>query len=91
MPVTSLDRAVGFYREKLRLKHLFTTTGLAFFDCDGIRLMLGVPEREELNPPGSILYFKVKDIEAAYKTLQERDVSFEDSPHLIARLESHEL
>ncbi|MCG3210274.1 MAG: hypothetical protein FOGNACKC_03905 [Anaerolineae bacterium] len=91
MPVTDLERAVSFYREKLGLKHLFTTTGLAFFDCDGIRLMLGVPEREELNPPGSIIYFKVTDIETAHQTLLERGVHFEDRPHLVARLGTHEV
>jgi catechol 2,3-dioxygenase-like lactoylglutathione lyase family enzyme len=91
MPVTNLDRAVGFYREKLGLPHLFTATGLAFFDCDGIRLMLSVPEKAELNPPGSIIYFKVADIQAAHQTLLERGVHFEDSPHLIARLETREV
>ena len=39
---------------------------MAFFDCGGIRLMLGVPDRPELDHPASIIYYKVDDIESVY-------------------------
>ncbi len=91
IPVTDLERAVEFYEHKLGLRHLFTVSNLAFFDCGGIRLMLSVPETEEFNRPGSIIYFKVDDLQTAYQTLSARGVHFEDSPHLIAKMETYDL
>jgi methylmalonyl-CoA/ethylmalonyl-CoA epimerase len=87
----NLERAVEFYRDKLGMKHLFTVPKMAFFDCNGIRLMLGLPEKPEFDHPSSILYFKVGDIQNAYATLSERGVQFEGEPHLIAKLQTHDL
>jgi predicted enzyme related to lactoylglutathione lyase len=65
--VHDFDRAVAFYKDTLGIKHLFSVPGrMAFFDCDGIRLMLTIPERPDLDHPSSILYFKVQDIEQAH-------------------------
>ncbi len=91
VPVRDLERAVRFYRDTLGMQFLFAAPNLAFFDCGGIRLMLGVPEKPELDHPGSIIYYKVADIQTAFDTLTSRGVSFEDKPHLIAKLEYHEL
>ena len=89
--VKNLERAVEFYRDKLKMKHLFTFPGLAFFDCGGVRLMLGLPEKPEFDHPGSVLYFKVEDIQQAHKTLADRGVPFVDEPHIIARMPDHDL
>jgi methylmalonyl-CoA/ethylmalonyl-CoA epimerase len=89
--VHNLERAVEFYRDKLGMKHLFTVPHMAFFDCNGIRLMLGIPEKPEFDHPSSVLYFKVDDIQSAFKTLSERGVKFEGQPHLVAKLEIHDL
>jgi methylmalonyl-CoA/ethylmalonyl-CoA epimerase len=89
--VHDLERAVEFYQHKLGLSHLFTVPKLAFFDCGSIRLMLSVPEKPEFDHPSSIIYFKVADIQAAYQTLSDRGVTFEDTPHLVAQLETHDL
>lgn len=89
--VKNLERAVEFYRDKLKMKHLFTFPGLAFFDCAGVRLMLGLPEKPEFDHPGSVLYFKVEDIQQAHKTLADRGVPFVDEPHIIARMPDHDL
>ena len=86
-----LDRAAAFYRDVLGMRFLFRVPNLAFFDCAGIRLMLGVPERSEFDHPGSILYFRVDDLDAAYSTLVARGVAFTDQPHLIATMPDHEL
>ena len=86
-----LERAVTFYRDTLGMKHLFTVPKLAFFDCGGIRLMLGLPEKPEFDHPGSVIYYKVDDIHATHDTLAGRGVHFEAKPHLIAKLESHDL
>ena len=89
--VHDLDRTIEFYRDALGMKFLFSTPTMAFFNCAGVRLMLSIPERPEFDRPGSILYFKVDDIEAARTTLIDRGVEFIDEPHLIARLPDHEL
>ncbi|HAF25169.1 MAG TPA: glyoxalase [Blastocatellia bacterium] len=87
-----LERAIGFYRDKLGIKHLFTVPpNLAFFDCDGIRLMLSLPAKPEFDHPSSILYFSVADIHKATKTLSERGVNFEEQPVFVADIGSHEL
>ena len=89
--IHDLDRTIEFYRDALGMKFLFNTPTMAFFDCAGVRLMLSIPERSEFDRPGSILYFKVGDLEAARTTLIGRGVEFIDEPHLIARLPDHEL
>ncbi|HEX5690346.1 MAG TPA: VOC family protein [Roseiflexaceae bacterium] len=91
MPVKDLDRAVAFYRDALRVPFLFRVPNLAFFDCAGVRLMLSTPETSELERHGSILYFKVSDINEANQTLRERGVVFEDEPHVIANMETYDL
>jgi len=89
--VHNLDRAVSFYRDTLGLQLLFTTGDLGFFDCGGVRLMLGTAEKPEFDHPGSVLYLVVPDIEAAHRQLVAKDVKFEGKPHLIARLPDHDL
>jgi len=90
MPVTNIDRAVAFYRDQLGLKFLFQFPNLAFFDCGGVRLLLDVPP-DSAERRGSVLYFKVSNIEGAFQTLSARDVPFEGRPHLVARMPDHEL
>ncbi len=90
--VRDLQRAVAFYRDTLGMRFLFQAPGgLAFFDCGGIRLMLGAAETPEFNHPASVLYYRVDDIGAAYETLTSRGVAFIDEPHLIAKMPTHEL
>src|SRR6202007_564414 len=85
MTVTDLDRSVAFYRDTLGLKFLFRVPNLAFFDCAGIRLMLGLPEANgEMFKP--ILYFRVDDIQKAADELFRRGVAFETKPALVARM-----
>lgn len=91
MPVRDLDRAVQFYQTFLGMKFLFQVPGLAFFDCAGVRLMLSVPEGPGLTHPGSVLYFKVDDIHAAFRSFGERGVRFSDEPHMIADMGNYEI
>ena len=86
-----IDRATAFYRDVLKLKHLFSVPRMAFFDCGGIRLMLAIPETPALNHPSSIIYFKVADIQAGYRELVLRGVHFEAAPNVVARMETHDL
>jgi|SRR5271165_2252602 len=87
-----VERATAFYRDKLGLQLLFKAPpGLAFFDCGGVRLMLGRAEKPEFDHPSSVLYFSVPDIQAAYSELKEGGLHFEDEPHLIVKMPTHEL
>jgi catechol 2,3-dioxygenase-like lactoylglutathione lyase family enzyme len=89
--VHDLDRATAFYRDILGLPLLFTAGSLAFFDCGGVRLMLTHPEKPEFDHPGSVLYFTVSDIDSAHRQMLASGVHFEDAPHLIARMPTHDL
>ena len=89
--IYDIDRATAFYRDVLGLPLLFQAGGMSFFDCGGVRLMLAKAERPEFDHPGSILYFKVPDIQAAHKKLVEHNVHFESQLGLIARMPDHDL
>jgi methylmalonyl-CoA/ethylmalonyl-CoA epimerase len=91
MNARDIARATAFYREVLRLPYLFSAGTMAFFNCDGVRLMVGVASSAEYNHPGSVLYFKVDDIQAAHRELADRGVAFKGEPHLVARMPDHEL
>ena len=91
VPVTDIDRAVGFYRDVLGMRFLFQASpGLGFFDCGGVRLMLDAPARAQAGQGGAV-YYQVPDLQAAFETLKGRGVVFEAKPHLIARMPDHEL
>ncbi|HSP64302.1 MAG TPA: VOC family protein [Pyrinomonadaceae bacterium] len=90
--VHDLDRAIAFYREVLGMKFLFQAPpNMAFFDCEGIRLMLGVPDRPDLDHPASIIYYKVDDIERVYEIFKARGVEFVVPPHLVAPMPTYDL
>jgi predicted enzyme related to lactoylglutathione lyase len=90
--VHDVDRAVEFYRDTLGMKLLFTAPpNLAFFDCDGIRLMLSPPAKPEFDHPSSIIYFKVADIQEATRILTERGVQFEEQPGFVANMGTYDL
>ena len=87
-----IERAVNFYRDKLGMKLLFSVPpNLAFFDCDGIRLMLSLPAKPEFDHASSIIYFKVADILLAYATLTERGVHFDEKPIFVADMGTYDL
>ncbi len=90
--VHDLDRAITFYRDVLGMKFLFQAPpNMAFFDCDGIRLMLGVADRPELDHPASIIYYRVDDIERVYEIFKARGVEFIVKPHLVAPMPTYDL
>jgi len=87
-----VERAAAFYQDVLGLPLLFKAPpGLAFFDCGGVRLMLSRPDKPELDHPSSILYFAVPDIRGAHEKMKAQGVRFEDEPHLIAKMPTHDL
>jgi predicted enzyme related to lactoylglutathione lyase len=91
MNVNNLDRAVTFYRDTLGLKHLFTVPpNMAFFDCGGIRLMLGLAGEADTHP-SSVIYFNVPDIQQAHQALIERGVEIVEEPEFVANMGSYDL
>lgn len=78
--VKDIAAAQQWYGQVLGLTHLYTFGTLAFFDCDGVRLMLAQGSGE---PADSILYFRVRGIHAVCEALQARGVEFATAPHLI--------
>lgn len=92
LTVATIDRSVAFYRDALGMPLLFQAPpGLAFFNCGGIRLMLSQPEAGFTPGGGSVLYFRVTDIEGTHAALMARGVSFVDTPHLITKMPDHDL
>jgi methylmalonyl-CoA/ethylmalonyl-CoA epimerase len=89
--VKDVERATEFYRDVLGLPLLFTVPGMAFFDCGGVRLMLGRASSPELDHPSSIFYFRVPDIQAGYQRLVEHSVEIVAPPRLIAPMPKYDL
>ncbi|HXJ06188.1 MAG TPA: VOC family protein [Candidatus Acidoferrum sp.] len=89
--VKDVERATAFYRDVLGLRLLFTVPGMAFFDCGGVRLMLGSASSPEYDHPSSILYFRVPDIQAGYQRLVQHSVEIVAPPRLIAPMPTHDL
>ena len=91
MRAHDVERATTFYRDTLGVPFLFAAPPrLAFFDCNGVRLMLSTPE-PGFDHPGSVLYFAVDDIKEAHASFQERGVTFRGEPHKIATLADREV
>ena len=91
VPAQELERAVAFYRDTLGMTFLFEDPPrMAFFDLNGIRLMLGEPEGGR-GDRGSILYYKVPDMGLAHETLVSRGVEFDVDPHFVHDMGDHEL
>jgi methylmalonyl-CoA/ethylmalonyl-CoA epimerase len=90
LTVDDLAQAKDFYQNTLGLKFLFEAGNLAFFQCGEVRLMLTTPEKQEPRG-GTILYYKVNDINATCAAIKARGVSLLREPHLIARMPDHDL
>lgn len=86
VPIKELNRALTFYKEILGMPLLFNTDTMAFFDCDGVRLLLSLPEKEQFATASSVLYFTVDDINRSYEKMKNNGVSFIDEPHVVAKM-----
>src|SRR3982074_221655 len=81
VPVADVERAIAFYRDVLGMRFLFQAPpGLGFFDCGGVRLMLDAPAKAQAKNYGSVIYYRVPDLQAAFETLRARGVAFEGNP-----------
>ena len=77
----NLDETTNFDRDKLGARFIarFDPPGLVFFDINGTRLLF------EKTAAKATVYFRVDDIDSAYRELVERGVVFVDQPHAIFR------
>ena len=91
LPVADVDRAEAFYEKVMGLRKLFRFGDLTFFDCAGVRLLL-----EKAHGPGPVvpqgtIYFRCADITLAVKEMEKRGATFTSKPHLIAKMDDHDL
>jgi len=88
--VDDVARAKDFYQNTLGMKFLFDAGNLAFLQCGDVRLMISTSEKSERRG-GTILYFKVEDIQETFAFLKDRNVEIVQAPHLIAKMPDHDL
>ena len=91
--VSDIDRATEFYRDTLGMRFLFSAPpGMSFFDCDGVRLMLTIPEQAgEEQKSSSVIYYTVEDVQQATETLKSCGVRFIGEPHVIHSTDTYDL
>jgi len=83
VPARDVVRAAAFYRDVLGLDFIWGNDRMAFFQLGQTRLFVERPELEGFDPPGSILYYDVADLDGAVAQLEGRGVVFVDRPHHI--------
>jgi predicted enzyme related to lactoylglutathione lyase len=92
IPVEDFDAGVSFYRDVLGLSLLFSAPPqMAFFNCGGVRLLVGVVPPGQKAQRGSAIYFEVEDIHGVYDSLKSNGVSFKGEPHPVNRSPKSEL
>jgi len=88
--VKQLPRAIRFYRDALGLRLLSETAEMAFFDCGGMRLMLGSSTLGDATY-SSIVYYNTTDIQGTVDLLKSHGVQFDAPPRLVVRMQDHGL
>jgi predicted enzyme related to lactoylglutathione lyase len=90
--VSDVSKALHFYRDVLGLTFLFSPgPNLAFLAAGSVRIMLSPPAGAGKIGGNSILYFKVKDVEAVHAAIIGRGAANERAPQLTAKMPDHEL
>ena len=90
LTVQNLEEAKLFYRDTLGMHFLFDAGQMAFFQCGQIRVMIGTSDQPSPSS-GTIVYFRVPDLQRAHAELRNKQVAFTQEPHLVARMKSHDL
>ena len=92
IPVENFEKGVAFYRDVLGLPLLFTAPPqMAFFDCGGVRLLVGAVPAGQVAQRGSAIYFQVPDIHGVHAGLKSQGVGFKAEPHRVHRTPKAEL
>lgn len=89
IPVSDFEAGLAFYRDTLGIPFLFSAPPqMAFFDCGGVRLLVGVMPSGKPPQRGSAIYFKVTDIHDVHATLMDAGVPFSASPHVVHKTDA---
>src|SRR5207253_10598978 len=92
IPVDDFEKGVAFYRDILGLPFLFAAPPhMAFFDCGGVRLLVGVTPPGQKPQRGSAIYFQVPDIHAVFSSLEHNGVRFLAELRVVNRTPNSEL
>jgi methylmalonyl-CoA/ethylmalonyl-CoA epimerase len=91
LPVTDVDRSEAFYEKVIGLRKLYRFGDLTFFDCAGVRLLLDKWKGPSEFKTQGCIYFRCADIVLAVSELTKRGVTFTHPPHLIAKMDDHDL
>jgi len=92
VPVEDFEKGVAFYRDVLGLPFLFAAPPqMAFFNCGGVRLLVGVMPAGQKAQRGSAIYFQVSEIGAVFSSLKDKGVRFMAEPHVVNRTPKSEL
>ena len=92
IPVEDFEKGVAFYRDVLGVPLLFAAPPqMAFFNCGGVRLLVGVMPPGQNAQRGSAIYFQIPDIHAVYSSLKSKGVTFSAEPHVVNRTPKSEL
>jgi methylmalonyl-CoA/ethylmalonyl-CoA epimerase len=92
IPVEEFDKGIAFYRDTLGIPFLFAAPPqMAFFDCGGVRLLVGVMPAGQKAQRGATIYFQVEEIRAVFSSLEEKGVRFTARPHVVNRTPKSEL
>lgn len=91
LATSDVDRAEAFYEKALGLRKLYRFGDFTFFDCAGVRLMIEKAHAPENIAHASVIYFRCADIALAVRELERRGVTFSSKPHLIAKMDDHDL
>jgi methylmalonyl-CoA/ethylmalonyl-CoA epimerase len=91
LPVSDVDRSEEFYATVVGLRKLYRYGNLSFFDCAGVRLLLEKVHDGSTPRHGGCIYFRCADIALAVTELKRRGVTLTHQPHLIAKMDDHDL
>jgi methylmalonyl-CoA/ethylmalonyl-CoA epimerase len=92
IPVDDFEKGVAFYRDVLGIPFLFAAPPqMAFFDCAGVRLLVGAMPAGQKAQRGSAIYFQEPDIGAVFASLKEKGVYFRAELHVVHRTPKSEL
>lgn len=92
IPVDDFDKAVSFYRETLGILFLSSAPRqMAFFNCGGVRLLVGIMPAGQVALRGSVIYFHASDVGAVFSSLKVQTVVLKAEPHVVNRMPTSEL
>jgi len=92
IPVDDFEKGMAFYRDVLGVPFLFSAPPqMAFFQCGGVRLLVGPLPGDMKGRRGGEVYFRVPDIQETFADLEKKAVRFRAAPHIVHRTPTSEL